>query len=193
MTDLYLRDLVPIVEMQALELKRLMRDKEQLSAKIDSLIGEIGSLRALQQQDQNLREREQALRSKMQQTISDLVRRSEGAGAAVKPTAKQVIKPAPVPADPVRAKTAAVVRQDSAKIADESQGAAEQTSPTAVKPANRDRERMEIPAFLANGPRVGFDRTTAEDIRNIHGPGLADGEAPIKKLLTRIRARNGAR
>ena len=54
-------------------------------------------------------------------------------------------------------------------------------------------ERMAIPAFLASGPRVGFDRVAADDIHEIHGPGGAAGEAPIKKLLTRIRARNGTR
>ncbi len=195
MTDLYLRDLVPIVEMQALELRRLMRDKERLSEKIDSLISEIGSLRALQQQDRSLRESEHELRSKMQQTITDLIEWNERTGAAAKAAARPKPTPAqtkPVPAKPAVADNPGLPqpsgRADGAKTAGQRAAVA-----VTVTPVAQYSEHMEIPAFLANGPRVGFDSSTAEDIREIHGPSRAEGEAPIKKLLARIRARNGLR
>ncbi len=182
MTDLYLRDLVPIVELQALELKRLMRDKERLNQKVESLISEISALHLLQQQDQTLRAREQDLRAKMQQALVDLVSLSgqekEHAPivAAAQPVAKTMVVAKPV-----------VVAVAGAKS-------------TAGAPQQRvTEERMAIPAFLAGGPRVGFDRPVGGNIREIHGPGgaviqdpgQAGGEAPIKRLLTRIRVRNG--
>jgi len=166
--------LVPIVELQALELKRLMRDKEALNQKIDSLISEIGALRLLQQQDQTLRAREHDLRAKMQKALVDLVSLSGQEKDATIVAAAAVAKP--------------VV--EAVAVAKSAAGA----------PAKKTtEERMEIPAFLAGGPRVGFDRPVAGNIREIHGPGgavirepgQAGGEAPIKRLLTRIRARNG--
>ncbi|MHA1571413.1 MAG: hypothetical protein ACTSWM_06300, partial [Alphaproteobacteria bacterium] len=155
MADLYLRDLVPIVELQALELKRLMRDKERLHQKVDSLISEIGSLRQLQQQDQALRAREQDLRAKMQQALADLVSRSGP-------------KKDDSPIRPVVNVTPDVSKQAlPGKPADKTNLAIKNAAAEPVKPITQERERMEIPAFLASGPRVGFDQAVADDIRVI--------------------------
>ena len=148
--------------------------------RIGTLISEIGSLRLLQQQDQTLRAREQDLRAKMQQALSDLVRRSGPSKDRVDVSRQTVA--AKITADPVTANPVGKA------------GVATKSDPVEPRePGSTDGPRMEIPAFLANGPRVGFDRAVADDIREIHGPGGATGEAPIKRLLARIRARNEAR
>ena len=101
-------------------------------------------------------------------------------------------KPTPAQAKPAVADNPGLPQPsgwaDGAKTAGQPAAVAATAKPVAQYP-----EHMEIPAFLANGPRVGFDSSTAEDIREIHGPSRAEGEAPIKKLLARIRARNGLR
>ncbi len=206
MTDLYLRDLMPIVELQALELRRLMRDKERLNQRIDTLVDELGELRALQQQDQTWREREQDLRSRLQKTLGDLLQRSD-LTAAVPARAKDVAAPgmkvvksekpgagegskAREPLQPSSSPAARAERAPRPKVTTGGIAA----DPAAKRTADpSDFERMEIPLFLAEGPRVGFDSKTAGDIRSIHGPSKAGGEAPIKRLLDRIRARNSVR
>lgn len=154
MSELYLKDLVPIVELQAMELKRLLRDKEQLSRRIDSLIEEIGWLRESQQQDLVLREKETALRLQMQDTVNDLLReRGPATPPDSSPPARQD-QPAPA------ARKTTLVRAGGA-VSEE------------LFPA---READGIPSFL-----------TAHEV---HGGSEAD--PPIRKLLTRIRARSAA-
>ncbi len=73
MSELFLRDLVPIVELQAIELKRLLRDKDRLSRKVESLIREISQLRETQQQALVVRQKDQALQAQLQDTITALL------------------------------------------------------------------------------------------------------------------------
>ena len=146
-----MRDLSPIVEMQAVELKRLMRDKDRLNRRIDALIEEISWLREMQQQDQSLREKEQALRFQMQETVNDLIQRT------ATPSGKPVTSPARLSAT-------------AKKRPDEAEATPEKT--TLVRRDNNDPPPDTIPSFLLAEP------TTA-----------GDGEAPIKKLMTRIKAR----
>lgn len=158
MTDVYMRDLAPIVEMQALELKRLMRDKDQLNGRIDALIEEISWLREMQQQDQTLREKEQALRLQMQDTVNDLIKRAEArarkttSGPSARP-AKRLPSANPQPSSE---KTTLVRRDNDRPLSAD------------------DGKEIGIPAFLM--------ADSLDGARN-------GAEPPIKKLITRIRAR----
>lgn len=168
MSELFLRDLVPIVELQALELKRLLRDKDRLSRKVDSLIEEIGWLREMQQQDLGLREQDQALRIQMQDTVNDLIRARAGSMPA-----DLVVQSDPT-AQPTPASSSGRARLRDASAAKTtlvraSGAVSEELFPTKT-------ENVGIPSFLTTG-------TTSRS---------SDGlEPPIRKLLTRIRARNG--
>ncbi len=128
MADLHIRDLTPIVEMQAVELKRLMRDKDRLNKRIDTLIEELSRLREAQQQDLGLREREQALRIQMQDTVNDLIQRA-------------VVGPE-------------VIASTPAEQPENSRGLSEETEKTTLVrrssagPARGEGKEIGIPAFL---------------------------------------------
>ncbi len=72
----------PIVELQALELARLLRDNNRLNQRIDFLIGEIKWLRELQERELVLRESEQAMHRAAQDTIKGLTATSDGKAPA---------------------------------------------------------------------------------------------------------------
>ncbi len=134
MSELFLRDLVPIIELQAVELKRLLRDKHRLSRKVESLIEEIGRLRETQQQGLVLREKDQALRMQMQDTVNALL--MERRGSETSTDARHVagqIERGP-PRDVAAAKTTLVKTSDGA----------EQIFPA-------DGEGIGIPSFLIAG------------------------------------------
>ncbi len=57
-------DVNAVVEFQAIELERLLRDNQRLNKRIDYLIEEVGGLRRLQSREHALREREQDLRER---------------------------------------------------------------------------------------------------------------------------------
>ncbi len=57
-------DVNAVVEFQAIELERLLRDNQRLNKRIDYLIEEVGGLRRLQSREQALREREHNLRER---------------------------------------------------------------------------------------------------------------------------------
>lgn len=65
-TDLAKVDLEAVVEIQTVELDRLLRDNKRLNRRIDYLIEEVGSLRKLQAREQDLREKEHSLRERDQ-------------------------------------------------------------------------------------------------------------------------------
>ena len=62
--DLNDTDLATVVEIQAVELDRLLSDNKRLNRRIDYLIEEVGSLRKLQAREQDLRAKEQSLRER---------------------------------------------------------------------------------------------------------------------------------
>lgn len=53
-----------VVELQATELDRLLRDNQRLNKRVDYLIEEVGGLRKLQSREHELREREHSLRER---------------------------------------------------------------------------------------------------------------------------------
>ncbi len=63
-TDLAKVDLEAVVEIQTVELERLLRDNKRLNRRIDYLIEEVGGLRKLQAREQDLREKEHSLRER---------------------------------------------------------------------------------------------------------------------------------
>lgn len=160
MSELFLKDLVPIVELQAIELKRLLRDKERLGRKVESLIREIGQLRETQQQALVVRQKDQALQAQLQDTIATLLADS----------------PAPVPT------TGAGKGADDLDRAPPRGDVSAKT--TLVRASEMDRanrltaadQSIGIPSFLIGS-----------DVANASSP-----EPPIRKLLTRIRARSDA-
>ncbi|MFQ5973145.1 MAG: hypothetical protein ACE5Q3_12515 [Alphaproteobacteria bacterium] len=74
MTELDREDLAPIVELQAVELKRLLRENERLSRRVDALISELGQLRELQKRELGLRQGQQDLLLQMQEGTNRLLR-----------------------------------------------------------------------------------------------------------------------
>lgn len=74
MTELDCEDLAPIVELQAVELKRLLRENERLSRRVDVLISELGQLRELQKRELGLRQGQQDLLLQMQEGTNRLLR-----------------------------------------------------------------------------------------------------------------------
>lgn len=58
------RDLNAVVEFQAVEMDRLLRDNQRLNKRVDYLIEEVGGLRQLQSREHALREREHNLRER---------------------------------------------------------------------------------------------------------------------------------
>lgn len=73
MNKLDREDLDPIVELQALELSRLMRENKRLNQRIDFLIDEITWLRRVQERELSLRESEHAMFREGQETVRLLI------------------------------------------------------------------------------------------------------------------------
>lgn len=73
MTGRTSQELELIIELQAIELKRHVRDNQRLNQRVDRLLDEVAGLQQMQRQEQILREKEQALRHQTQKTINDLL------------------------------------------------------------------------------------------------------------------------
>ncbi len=66
-------DLAIVVEFQAIELRRLVKDNERLNKRVDRLIDEIGAFRDLQRQEINLRREDQQARTKVQESLNAML------------------------------------------------------------------------------------------------------------------------
>ncbi len=66
-------DLAAVVEFQAIELRRLVKDNERLNKRVDRLIDEIGAFRDLQRQEISLRREDQQARTKVQESLNAML------------------------------------------------------------------------------------------------------------------------
>ena len=66
-------DLGVIVEFQAIELRRLVKDNERLNKRVDRLIDELAALRDLQRQEINLRREDQQARTRVQESLNAML------------------------------------------------------------------------------------------------------------------------
>ncbi|MCG8690831.1 MAG: hypothetical protein MI806_06450 [Minwuiales bacterium] len=137
----------PIVELQALELARLLRDNNRLNQRIDFLIGEIKWLRELQERELVLRESEQAMHRKAQDAIKSLI--ADGAATGGVETGRT--RPAGTVRD--QAATETVLAESLAGFA-EHPLAAESAEP-ADEPA--------LPAFLTAGAEATLTPVPANE------------------------------
>lgn len=130
----------PIVELQALELARLLRDNNRLNQRIDFLIGEIKWLRELQERELVLRESEQAMHRKAQDAIKSLIADRAATGRI------ETGRTRPVGTVRDQAATETVLAESLAGFAE--------SPPEAVEPADQPAESADepaLPAFLTAG------------------------------------------
>lgn len=66
-------DLRVIVEVQAIELRRLVKDNERLNKRVDRLIDELAALRDLQGQEIDLRRDDQQARARAQESLNGIL------------------------------------------------------------------------------------------------------------------------
>lgn len=85
MTELARQDLAPIVELQAVELKRLLTENNRLSRRIDAMIGELGALGTLHRRELELRQESQDRLLQMLEAAHELLRRSQSARLEERP------------------------------------------------------------------------------------------------------------
>ena len=137
----------PIVELQALELARLLRDNNRLNQRIDFLIGEIKWLRELQERELVLRESEQAMHRKAQDAIKSLI--ADGATTGRTETGR--IRPAGTVRD--QAATETVLAESLAGFAEHPPEA------EAAEPADEPA----LPAFLTAGAETAMTPVPANE------------------------------
>ena len=73
MTPANTSDLRAVVEFQAIELRRLIKDNERLNRRVDRLIDELAAHRALQGQEMTLRREDLASRLQVQEALHTLL------------------------------------------------------------------------------------------------------------------------
>lgn len=158
----------PIVELQALELARLLRDNNRLNQRIDFLIGEIKWLRELQERELVLRESEQAMHRKAQDAIKSLI----ADGAATRGIETGRTRTAGTVRD--QAATETVLAESLAGFAEdpfegEAAGPADQPAEAADEPA--------LPAFLTAGAETAPAPVPASEPADDAPPGWDGGAA----------------
>ena len=156
----------PIVELQALELARLLRDNNRLNQRIDFLIGEIKWLRELQERELVLRESEQAMHRKAQDAIKSLI----ADGAATGRTETGRTRPAGTVRD--QAATETVLAESLAGFAEDPLEA------EAAEPADQPAESADepaLPAFLTAGAETTLTPVPANEPVGVSSAGWDGG------------------